>query len=118
MICEITSEPIDAAALVAAARTDEAGAVTVFLISTTLIFYGLVRHLARLLLHGEPQPSSKDADGRADSPAIAETKRLPETVGEVAPLVALLLLIIVMGVTIWGPLAWLIDLSVKTLLRF
>jgi molybdopterin synthase catalytic subunit len=35
-ICEITSEPIDAAALVEAVRTDEAGAVAVF--------YGVVRN--------------------------------------------------------------------------
>jgi molybdopterin synthase catalytic subunit len=35
-ICEITNEPIDAAALVEAVRTDEAGAVAVF--------YGVVRN--------------------------------------------------------------------------
>lgn len=35
-ICEITSEPIDAAALVEAVRSDEAGAVSVF--------YGVVRN--------------------------------------------------------------------------
>jgi molybdopterin synthase catalytic subunit len=47
MICEITSEPIDAAELVEAARTDDAGAVSVF--------YGVVRNhnLGRRVLYLE-----------------------------------------------------------------
>ncbi len=47
MICEITTDPIDAAALVAAAQTDEAGAVSVF--------HGVVRNhnLGRRVLYLE-----------------------------------------------------------------
>jgi molybdopterin synthase catalytic subunit len=47
MICEITTEPLDAAPLVAAARTDEAGAVAVF--------HGVVRNhnLGRRVLYLE-----------------------------------------------------------------
>lgn len=47
MVCEITSEPLDGAALAEAVRTDEAGAVSVF--------YGVVRNanLGRRVLYLE-----------------------------------------------------------------
>jgi hydrogenase-4 component F len=94
------------------------GAVALFLVSTTLIFYGLVRHLARLVLHGEPQPAPVEANRPAQQSNQAETKRLPETVGEVVPLLVLLLLALVSGITIWAPLARLVELSVRRLLLF
>lgn len=95
------------------------GAVVLFMISTTLIFYGLVRHLARLLLHDQPQPITGGAAEATANPGIlSDIGRLPETLGEVAPLVVLLLLVIISGITIWGPLARLVELSVKILLQF
>ena len=51
-------------------------------------------------------------------PLSVETLRLPETAGEVAPLVVLLLLTIVMELTILAPLARLIQLSVEILLPY
>ena len=62
-------------------------AVAVFMLSTTLIFYGLVRHLARLLLHSrQPVLRSRSAAHPAPYPPTAadETSaiRLPETLGE------------------------------------
>lgn len=76
-------------------------AVTLFLASTTLIFYGLVRHLARLVLHAPP--------------AIpAGPGRWQESWGrDLLPLILLGILMLALGVWVASPLADLIDRSVQ-----
>ncbi len=72
-------------------------AVTVFILSTTLIFYGLVRHLGKLVLH-----KAKD-DPKLEKIGPAET----------IPLFFLFVLMLVLGVWISPPLAGLINASVN-----
>ncbi len=68
MICEMTSEPIDAAALVEAVRTDEAGAVSVF--------YGVVRNTNRgrrvLYLEYDAYPPMAEKKMRAIAEEVRE----------------------------------------------
>jgi hydrogenase-4 component F len=71
-------------------------AIMVFILSTTLIFYGLVRHLARMMLSN-----------------AAGERRLRERFSDLVPLVALLLAVIVLGVWIPPALSRLIALSVE-----
>lgn len=79
-------------------------AVLLFLASTTLIFYGLVRHLARLVLHAPPAIAGRTTTWR-------------ESWGrDLLPLVLLALLMLALGVWVAPPLADLIDRSVQVAL--
>lgn len=74
-------------------------AVVLFLASTTLIFYGLVRHLARLLLHKPPA-------------TLSTQLRIPERWGrDLLPLILLAALMLTLGVWIAQPLADLVGRS-------
>ena len=80
-----------------------AAAVALFLLSVTLIFGGLVLHLARILLGRPPDASGDGADtDRSGKPRYA-VRELPKAV---LPLVALALVIVIFGV--WIP-TWPID---------
>jgi hypothetical protein len=71
------------------------------------------------VLHGKPQAAiAGQASTPEDPSTLVETIRLPETAGEVTPLLVLLLLTIIMGLTILAPLARLIQLSVEILLPY
>ncbi len=75
-------------------------ATALFILSTTLIFYGLVRHLSKLVLHEKP------------------VERLKEKVlTDLGPLVFLLALVLIFGVYIFPPLSSLISDSVKIVLN-
>lgn len=74
-------------------------AVVLFALSTTLIFYGLVGHLARLVLH-----------------KTAADERFKETSGELLPLVFLLIVALSFGLRIWPPINGLLDRSVAIIL--
>jgi hydrogenase-4 component F len=75
-------------------------AVTLFIISTTLIFYGLVAHLGKLVLHKAQDDPKLEIIGWA----------------ETMPLVFLFVLMFVLGLWIYPPLANLINASVKIIL--
>ncbi len=75
------------------------GAALLFLLSTTLIFYGLVRHLSRLVLHRMP-----------------DEQRFRETPAELFPLVLLFTLVLLAGIGIVPPLAGLLNESVRIVL--
>jgi hydrogenase-4 component F len=80
-----------------------AGAVALFLVSVTLIFAGLVQHLARILLGRPPGPAGEESNlARPERPKYAVQERL----AEVLPLIALAVVIVVFG--IWIP-TWPID---------
>ncbi|MCL5994986.1 MAG: hypothetical protein M1546_02885 [Chloroflexi bacterium] len=91
------------------------GAVALFMISTTLIFYGLVRHLAQVLLHKADYPA---ADDKATGVEIHRGSERPfhEPVLELAPLLILLTVVILFGVWIWPPLSQLISNGVTIVL--
>lgn len=74
--------------------------VFLFMLSTTLIFCGLVKHLGKLVLHKLPK------DNRLEKIGLAET----------APLVILSLFVLLLGVWVFPPLANLINESVKIIL--
>ena len=74
-------------------------AVILFLFSTAMIYFGLVQHLARLVLGASP-----------------EGRRLKESLFDLIPLVMLIALVIVMGVWIFPQLANLIQQSVNIVL--
>ncbi len=74
-------------------------AAVLFLLSTTLIFYGLVRHLSRLVLHRMP-----------------DEQRFRETPMELFPLVLLFTLVVLSGIGVVPPLSGLIDESVRILM--
>ena len=102
-------------ALTSSALAGEAGwvvaaAVLLFLLSTTLIFFGLIRHLARILL-----ASRADDPGVALANGVVEQPRLPETPGETLPLLVLAALVVATGVAIWTPLATVLSRSVAIL---
>lgn len=86
-------------------------AVVLFMISTTLIFFGLIRHLSLILL-----PHRLPGDTTLSS--VQDTSvdlRFPETFGELAPLLLLTGGVIVTGLFIWQPLAELLNQSVAIL---
>jgi len=74
-------------------------AIILFLLSTTLIFYGLVRHLARLVLH-----------------KTAADQKLKESFAELAPLIFLFIVALLFGLKVWPPIDNLIDKSVAIIL--
>lgn len=73
--------------------------VLLFLLSTTLIFYGLVRHLAKLVLHRMP-----------------DEQRLTESTWDIFPLALLALLVCLSGLWIYPPLSALITRSVAIIM--
>ena len=88
------------------------GVVALFMISTTFIFFGLIRHLARVLL--QPSQYSKAALLAHDA---SGTLHLQESFAEVLPLVLLTILVIVTGLAIWSPLAAVLTQSVAILVQ-
>lgn len=87
--------------------------VILFMVSTTLIFYGLIRHLARVLLVQSAQNGSETTSPQAFT--AAGTTRLEEPRSEVFPLLLLTVIVVVSGLFIWGPLAAVINQSVSLL---
>ncbi|MCA9923153.1 MAG: hypothetical protein KC421_12315, partial [Anaerolineales bacterium] len=78
-----------------------ATAVTLFLLSTTLIFMGLVRHLSRLVLHKmEPEPMLQERFFQ-----------------DLSPLILLMGFVLLMGVWVMPPLSQLITDSVRIVLN-
>lgn len=75
-------------------------AVFLFMLSTTFIFYGLVKHLGKLVLHKTPKDEHLEKVGWT----------------ETAPLVLLSFFMLVLGVWVFPPLANLINESVKIIL--
>jgi hydrogenase-4 component F len=75
-------------------------AICLFLASIILIFGGLVRHMARMLL-GRPTPN---------------VGRIPESILQLLPLIVLLAAILVTGVTLLPPLAQLLDHCVNIII--
>ena len=82
-------------------------AVALFLITVTLIFGGLVGHLARLLLdrppdasQGHPGPLTRGAPANSDQPR-AKSVGFQDHLGRLLPLLVLLVLILLFGV--WIP---------------
>jgi hydrogenase-4 component F len=87
--------------------------VVLFMISTTLIFYGLVRHLAGVLLpsHGAGhQPAPAAVAGTVDAISRRETFK------EISPLVVLAVIVVVSGLVIWTPLVTTLNQCVAVLL--
>jgi len=76
-------------------------AIAIFIISTTLIFYGLVNHLKKLVL-GKPEKES-----------IREKRTWPS----IAPIFFLFVLMLLLGVWIMPPLANLVHESVRIVLQ-
>ena len=75
-------------------------AVILFLLSTAMIYFGLVQHLARLVLGSSP-----------------EGRRLKESLFDLIPLLMLIALVIVMGVWIFPQLAKLIQAGATIVLH-
>lgn len=88
-------------------------AIALFMISTALIFYGLIRHLARILL------SQTMPDEMPTLPLTVNSQpfRLIETRADLMPLLFLTGLIILTGIFIWPPLAVVLHQSVGILIR-
>jgi hydrogenase-4 component F len=74
-------------------------AVVLFIISTTLIFYGLIKHLAQLVLH-----------------KATDDPKLKESFAELAPLIFLLIVAFLFGLKVWPPINNLVDKSVTIIL--
>lgn len=76
-------------------------AIIIFMLSTTLIFYGLVGHLSRLVLHAMPNE-----------------RRLKERFwSDLLPLFLLAIMVVVFGLWVIPPLSSLLSESVKIVLR-
>ncbi len=87
--------------------------VVLFMISTTLIFFGLVRHLAGVLLPSRGaghQPAPATAAGTIDVVPRRETFK------EISPLVVLAAIVVVSGLVIWGPLITTLNQCVAVML--
>ena len=76
-------------------------AIVLFILSTTLIFYGLVKHLTKLVL------GKAKEDLRFGKPSLAE----------IGPLLFLFVIMLVMGIWIYPPLATLIQKSVAIVIQ-
>lgn len=86
------------------------GALILFVLSTSLIFVGLVRHMARLTLNAPDAPQDK----LSSSPPMIHVEKIWETF----PLLLLLLLILIFGIAIPSPLANLLSSSVNVILHY
>ena len=86
--------------------------VALFVISTTLIFYGLIRHMARVLL---VSPTQNPSATGAQAVVPAESTPLKETWKEAIPLVLMALIVVLSGLVIWEPLVAVLDQSVAVL---
>jgi hydrogenase-4 component F len=76
------------------------GAVILFMVSTTLIFYGLVKHLGKLVLHK----------------MLGDRKLEENFVKDLFPLVSLFFFMLLLGIWIIPPLSNLISESVRIIL--
>jgi hydrogenase-4 component F len=76
-------------------------AVSIFIVSTTVIFYGLIKHLAKLMLN------KMQGDIHVEKIGLGET----------APLIFLFIFMFMLGVWIFPPLARLINASVAIIIN-
>jgi len=99
-------------------------AILLFIIATMFIYFGLVQHLAHILLDDLPRKKKQNSDedslpqSSSDTSLPSKSVRKLEPANDLIPLIGLMILAFILGINVLPPLAQLIQKSVAILTAY